>query len=346
MEKLALLGMTKDRISEILEQYDLPRYAVAQVTDWIYKKNIFSIQQMSNLPKLTRALLEEKFVFGASAPVKYEISSDGTKKYLYSIRSGKYVETAYIPENDRATICVSTQSGCKMGCYFCKTGKQGFQGNLTAGEIINQYSSLPEKEKITNIVYMGMGEPFDNIDAVMDSLDILTAEWGFALSPRRIQVSTVGIIPAMEEFLEKSKCHLAVSLHTPFSDERKRLMPVENIYPLSEVVKTIRVYNLERQRRISFEYIMFKGLNDTPAHIKELSRLLNGLRCRINLIRFHPVPGIQLETSDDKTIESFMIALNAKGIRTTVRKSRGVDISAACGLLSTKEMQSSNIPEY
>ena len=243
-----------------------------------------------------------------------------------------------IPERERITVCVSSQIGCKMGCLFCFTGKQGFQGQLTAGEIVNQVKSIEEAEQITNIVYMGMGEPFDNLEEVLKSLEILTSDWGFAMSPRRITVSTIGIIPGMVTFLEKSEAHLAVSLHTPFNDERRRLMPVEVAYPLEEVVAEIKGWDFGRQRRISFEYILFEGLNDTPRHVCELTRLLNGLKCRINLIRFHPVPGTPLKSPGEETLQKFKDELNRKGILTTIRASRGEDIYAACGLLSTKEL--------
>jgi len=215
------------------------------------------------------------------------------------------------------------------------TGKQGFQGNLTAGEIVNQIHSLPERDKLTSVVYMGMGEPFDNLENVLRSIEILTAEWGYAWSPRRITVSTIGIIPAMKAFLERSQANLAVSLHSPFEEERRMLMPVEQVYPLPEMLKTIRSWDFGRQRRISFEYILFKNLNDTPRHVKEMARLLNGMRCRINLIRFHPIPDTPLEGSDDQAVQDFKDALNRKDILTTVRASRGEDIRAACGLLST-----------
>ncbi len=263
---------------------------------------------------------------------------DGTKKYLFPTQNNKFVEAAYIPEETRSTLCVSSQVGCKMGCLFCMTGKQGFQSNLTAGEIVNQVRNLPERENLTNIVYMGMGEPLDNLDELMKSLEIFTADWGFAWSPKRITVSTIGIVPAMKTFLENSQCHLAVSMHTPFDEERKKLMPIQTVYPLQEVIETIRSFDFGKQRRVSFEYIMFDGINDTPRHVKEMARILNGIRCRVNLIRFHPIPNTPLLGSSEEAIEKFMVGLNAKGIRTTIRASRGLDIYAACGLLSTKEL--------
>jgi 23S rRNA (adenine2503-C2)-methyltransferase len=269
---------------------------------------------------------------------KVQESVDGTKKYLFPTAKGKFIETAMIPDDDRKTVCVSSQVGCKMGCLFCMTGKQGFQGQLTAGEIVNQIRNIPEWHEITNIVYMGMGEPFDNLEEVLKSLEILTSEWGFAMSPRRITVSTIGIVPGMVTFLNQSEAHLAVSMHTPFDDEREKLMPVQIAYPLAEVIREIKSWDFGRQRRVSFEYIVFKGLNDSPRHVRELAQILNGIKCRINLIRFHPIPGTPLEGTDEATLQKFKEQLNDKGILTTIRASRGQDIYAACGLLSTKEM--------
>lgn len=340
--KQPLFGKTFIELSQITAELGLPGFAAKQLAEWLYKRNIGSFGEMTNLSKKARAILEEKFEMGIQAPVKVQESVDGTKKYLFPSAGGKYIETAMIPENERITVCVSSQVGCKMGCLFCMTGKQGFQGQLTAGEIVNQIRSIDEAGQVTNIVYMGMGEPFDNLEEVLKSLEILTAGWGYAMSPRRITVSTIGIIPGMLTFLEQSEAHLAVSIHTPFDDERRNLMPVQVAYPISEVIREIRNWDLGRQRRISFEYIMFRGLNDTPRHVKELARLLNGLKCRINLIRFHPIPGTPLQGSDDKTLFDFKDSLNEKGILTTIRASRGQDIYAACGLLSTRELLKNN----
>jgi 23S rRNA (adenine2503-C2)-methyltransferase len=285
-----------------------------------------------------RQKLSEHYELGLSEPVKVQTSVDGTKKYLFTSHNGKFIEAAYIPETSRSTLCVSSQVGCKMGCLFCMTGKQGFQGQLSAGEIINQIRSLPERDSLTNIVYMGMGEPFDNLDAVMQSLEILTADYGFGMSPRRLTVSTIGIIPAMKVFLENSRCNLAVSLHSPFEEERRRLMPIENVYSLHQVLQAIREFPIGKQRRISFEYIVFKDLNHSQAHVKELARILNGIRCRINLLNFHPIPNTPLEAPSQQVMLQFKEALEAKGLTTTIRKSRGQDIFAACGMLSTKEL--------
>ena len=334
MSQTPLLGKTLEELQQICISLGLPKFVAAQLSDWLYKKRVCSFAEMTNLAKTTQATLAEHFSVGASLPQDMQISSDGTKKYLFPVGDNQYIESVMIPEQERKTLCVSTQIGCKMGCSFCVTGTLGFHGNLTAGEIINQIRSVPESEALTNLVFMGMGEPFDNIDATLKSLHILTASWGFAMSPRRITVSSIGIIPAMKRFLEETECHLAISLHTPFDEERQQLMPIQKAYPIKEVLEVIRSYDLGRQRRISFEYILFKGLNDTPRHVKELARLLNGLRCRINLIRFHKSEHFNRESPDEKTITNFANQLNEKQLTTTIRASRGEDISAACGLLA------------
>jgi 23S rRNA (adenine2503-C2)-methyltransferase len=333
-----LFGKSLIELQEISLSLGLPKFTGKQLSEWLYKKEISSIDEMSNLSKKARELLSEKYELGLIKPSKVQISIDGTKKYLFPTLHDKFIETAMIPDDDRKTVCVSSQVGCKMGCLFCMTGKQGFQGQLTAGEIVNQIQSIEEHSEVTNIVYMGMGEPFDNLDAVLKSLEILTSDWGYAMSPRRITVSSIGIIPAMIRFLNECEAHLAISLHTPFDEERKKLMPVQIAYPIAEVVSEIKSWDFGRQRRVSFEYILFKGLNDTPYHVRELARLLDGIKCRINLIRFHPVPGTPLASPDDDAVNHFKELLNDKGILTTVRASRGQDIYAACGLLSTKEL--------
>jgi len=341
-----LFGKTLAELQQITANLQLPGFAARQIADWLYKKHVDTIDGMTNLSKTARQKLAESFELGITAPASEQASKDGTRKYLFPAGCNRFIESAYIPDRQRATLCVSSQVGCKMGCLFCLTGKQGFQAQLTAGQIINQIRSLPEREQLTNIVYMGMGEPFDNLDNVMKSLEILTADWGYAMSPRRITVSTIGIVPAMRHFIENSQCHLAVSLHSPFHEERLTLMPVENVYPVADVLELLRSFDFGRQRRISFEYILFRGINDTPRHVNELSRLLNGLRCRINLIRFHPIPDTPLLCSTEETIATFRDALLRKGLRTTVRASRGQDIFAACGMLSTKALVKQQAPDF
>jgi len=337
MQKDKLYGKTLNELITVVKRLRMPGFAARQIADWLYKKEISSTDEMTNLSKKMREVLSDDYDLGLFPPINVQESSDGTKKYLYKVLSDKYIETAYIPEEKRATICVSSQAGCKMGCIFCMTGKQGFQGNLSSNEILNQFRSLPEFSKLTNIVYMGMGEPLDNIEEVLKSLEILTSEWGYGWSPTRITVSTVGITSSIMKFLGNSRCHLAVSLHSPFDEERRRLMPIQRTNTISEVLDIIRNFDFNNQRRVSFEYILFKGVNDTPSHIRELARILNGIKCRINIIRFHHIPGSEFESPDAVATIRFREALNAKGILTTIRSSRGEDINAACGLLSTLE---------
>lgn len=335
-----LFGKTLHELEIVTSAMGMPRFSAKQIADWLYKKHISDISEMTNIPAKTRELLSQSFTIGRTAPIQFQESIDGTKKYLFATTNSKTIESAYIPDTERATLCVSSQVGCKMGCLFCMTGKQGFQGQLTAGEIVNQISSLPERDKLTNIVYMGMGEPFDNIDEVLKSLEILTSTYGYSMSPKRITVSSIGIIPGMKRFLNESKCHLAISLHAPFDDERRQLMPIQQVFSIKDVLDEIRNFDFGLQRRVSFEYIMFKDINDSARHVKELCRILNGINCRINLIRFHAIPNSPLTPSDKDVMESFKNALNDKGIVTTIRQSRGEDIFAACGLLSTKAKQS------
>lgn len=335
--KQPLFGKTLIQLSELVQQLGLPRFTAGQIANWLYKNHISAIDEMTNLSKKARMLLNENYVFGLESPVNVQTSIDGTKKYLFKAEGG-FIESAFIPEEKRNTLCVSSQVGCKMRCLFCMTGKQGLQGQLSANQILNQVRSIPEHYQLTNLVYMGMGEPFDNIDAVMQSLEVLTSDWGYGWSPKRITVSTIGIIPAMRHFIENSNCHLAVSLHSPFEAERRSLMPVSHKYSIKQILEEIKSHDLGRQRRISFEYIVFKDMNDTPKHVKELARILNGIRCRINLIRFHEIPNTPLESTDEKRLLEFQAALNSKGLTATIRASRGQDIDAACGLLSTREM--------
>lgn len=328
--------MTYAELQELVLEHNLPKFTAKQLVDWIYRKRVTTFDEMTNLSKGTRQLLSENYEVGYRDFVNVQESRDGTKKYLFPAGRG-FVEAAYIPERERATLCVSCQVGCKMNCLFCQTGKQGFEGNLSAGDILNQILHLPEFENLTNFVFMGMGEPMDNYDAMMKALDVMTSEWGLAMSPTRFTVSTSGLIPNMKRFINESRCNLAVSLHSPFHDERAKIMPIEKTYPIREVIHAIRQHDWSGQRRVSFEYIVFKGLNDTSEHIKELARQLGSLRCRVNLIRFHSIPDVPLASPSLDDMVSFRDRLNAKGIIATIRASRGQDIDAACGLLSTKE---------
>lgn len=330
----SLYGLTLSQLQQLCQELELPRYAAKQIAGWLYRRGATDIEQMSDLSKANRARLAQHYTVGLSAPVKVSTSTDGTKKYLYRSEQGAAIESAYIPDGERATLCVSSQAGCRMGCRFCATGRLGLLHNLSTCDILNQIASLPERESLTNVVYMGMGEPLDNVQNLMNALEIMTAEWGYGWSPTRITVSTAGVAKELDNFLQKTQVHLAVSLHNPFHDQRAEIMPIERAYPIAQVADILRKYDFTHQRRVSFEYIVMSGLNDSTQHIKELCRLLNGIKCRINLIRFHKIPDSPYFSPDNEKMIAFRNALTNKGIMTTIRTSRGEDIQAACGLLA------------
>lgn len=341
-----LLGKTLTELQEVALSVGLQKFAGKQLAQWLYVQRVRSIDEMTNISLKGREALKARYTVGRHAPVREAVSTDGTRKYLFEIsnpQSLNYIESVYIPEEDRATLCVSTQAGCKMGCRFCMTGTLGFHGQLPASEILNQIFEIDQlaitnhQSSITNLVYMGEGEPMDNLDHVLRSLEIMTAEYGCAWSPKRITVSTVGI-PNMKRFLDESECHLAVSMHNPFAMERAAIMPAEKMMSITEVVALLKQYDWSHQRRVSFEYICWAGQNDTIRHAKELLRLLKGLNCRINLIRFHEgVEDIKSDRhfpgSNEKQMEFLRDYLTQNGLTTTIRKSRGEDILAACGML-------------
>lgn len=337
MTKPKLYGATLDQLRALCEQLELPRFAHKQIAKWLYTRFVDDIEAMTDLSKVARQRLAEHCDLGLSAPLKVSVSSDGTKKYLFRTFEGEYIESALIPDGERMTLCVSSQAGCRMGCKFCATGRMGFRHQLSSTEIINQIISIPERDKLTNLVFMGMGEPLDNIDNLLATLDILTSEWGMAWSPTRITVSTAGVAKTLPRLLDEQKVHIAVSLHNPFPEERKEIMPIENSYSIKEVCDILRRYDFTHQRRVSFEYIVLEGMNCSMRHIKELSRLLDGIKCRINLIRFHKIPDSPFFSPELERIIEFRDTLTKRGIQTTLRASRGEDIEAACGLLSTAE---------
>lgn len=338
-----LLGMTLAELGTVAAAVGLRSFAARQMAAWLYKRGVTDIDQMTDLPLKSRALLKETgYVVGRKAPVAEARSTDGTVKYLFTGIGGRDVEAVYIPDRDRATLCVSCQAGCKMACRFCMTGQGGWQGNLSTGAIINQILSIPESDTLTNIVFMGMGEPCDNIEAVLAAVEILTADWGLAWSPKRITVSTIGKQPGFDMLLNRTKAHIAVSVHSPFSDERSNLMPVERAFPLADILTTLRGHDFSHQRRLSVEYTMFAGLNDDLRHADALARELRGTDARVNLIRFHRTPGFEGRPSDTAVMERFRDRLNQKGITATIRASRGEDIMAACGMLAGARKNQSN----
>ena len=336
--KQTLLGKTLAELQQVALSVGLQKFAGKQLAEWLYVRRASSFEQMTNISLKGRQALEEQYTIGRHEPVAEAVSKDGTKKYLFrlsgdEVKGDVFIESVYIPDNDRATLCVSTQAGCKMGCKFCMTGTLGFHGQLPASEILNQIFSIPDSDQLTNIVYMGEGEPMDNIDHVLRSLQVMTEPWGCSWSPKRITVSTVGVVPGLERFLKESECHLAVSLHNPFGAERQDIMPIEKRYHLTDVVAMLKQYDWQHQRRVSFEYICWHGQNDTIRHAKELIRLLKGLPCRMNLIRFHAGVDQAFASSDEKQMEWLRDYLSDHGITTTIRRSRGEDILAACGML-------------
>ena len=331
--------MTLAEITESIQTIGLPKYTAKQIADWVYVKRISSIDEMTNISIRNRDVLKKRFEVGRTEPLKIQTSTDGTQKTLFKTDGEMFIEAVNIPEDERLTLCVSSQVGCKMNCDFCMTGKMGFKANLTVNEILNQVYSAPDAVNLTNIVFMGMGEPLDNYENVMKSIEILTADYALAWSPKRITLSTIGLLPKLKSFLDESKCHLAVSLHSPLPVQRQTLMPIEKTYSIVDVVKLLKQYDWSHQRRLSFEYIMFQGVNDSIVYARELNKLIGGLDCRINLIRFHAIPGSKLRSSDEETMVKFREFLSAKGFTCTIRTSRGEDISAACGMLSTAQQK-------
>jgi len=337
-ETKPLIGLTLEGLRQVAAQCGMPKFAAGQMARWLYEKRVTAIEEMTDLSKGARQrLAQEGYIIGREAPLGEARSSDGTVKYLFRGAGGHDVESVYIPDKERATLCVSSQAGCKMNCSFCMTGRQGFHGSLTAAQIINQTLSIPESASLTNIVFMGMGEPLDNLPALLDAIEIMTAKWGFAWSPKRITVSSIGKLRELKRLLDETKVHVAISIHSPYPSERAGMMPVERAYPIMEVLALLRDYDFSHQRRLSFEYTMFRGVNDTPRHSHELARRLKGLDCRVNLIRFHEIPGSELNPASPEHMERFRDALNAEGITATIRASRGEDIMAACGMLAGKE---------
>ena len=337
-EKKVLLGMTLDELKDAVKALGMPAFTGGQIAKWLYEKHVKSIDEMTNLSKANREKLAEHYEIGCAEAIDEQRSKDGTVKYLFPTRSGKFVESVFIPEeNNHATLCVSSQVGCKMNCLFCQTGKQGFEGSLPASDILNQIYSLPEVDQLTNIVYMGQGEPMDNLDNVLRSTEILTAKYGWAWSPKRITVSSVGVKNKLKRFLDESQCQVAISMHSPLPEQRAQLMPAQKGMSIVKVVELLRNYDFSHQRRLTFEYIVFGGVNDSIDHAKAIIRLTRGLECHVNLIRFHQIPNVPLHGADEETMETFRDYLTSHGVFTTIRASRGQDIFAACGLLSTSK---------
>ena len=335
MVKKSLCGLTADEIFQLIEPSGYKYSHAVLISNSIYKKGITDISGIKGIPKMLKEVVETNACSGIFPPVVSGLSADRTVKYLFRTNSGKMFETVYIPDGKRITVCVSSQSGCRLGCSFCATAKYGFHGNLSAGEIVNQVVSLPGREMITHVVLMGMGEPMDNLANVLKACDIMTSEWGLALSPRNVTLSTVGITPGIIKFLLTSDCNLALSLFSPFSEERKGMVPVEKKYPVKRILDILRDYPVEKKRRLSLAYVMINCVNDSDDHLGELISLLKGSKIRVNLIPYHQIDNDQNASSSVERMMFFKHSLIVSGISASIRRSRGIDISAACGMLAS-----------
>ncbi len=334
MEKITLCGLTANEISGLIEAEGFCLRHALIISNCLYKKRVNGFEGISQLPLKLRNYLKEISETGIYKPVMSEVSTDKTEKYLFRNRESKQFETVYIPENKRNTVCVSTQSGCRMGCPLCVTGKYGFHGNLSAGDMVNQVLSLPHAHKVTHVVFMGMGEPLDNLYNVLKACEIFTSQWGVSLGQHNITVSTVGITPGIAEFLAITECNLTLSLYSPFAGERLKFVPVEQKYPLSDIIDLMKTFPLKKKRRLSVAYIMIRDLNDTDRHLKGLKELLEGSGIRVNLLPYHPYNNDSYRSSSEERMLFFRHNLVLAGISASIRRSRGADISAACGLLA------------
>jgi len=334
MVKKSLCGLTADEIFDLIGPLNFTSSHAVSISNSIYKKGISNISEIVKIPYRLKEELFNIAATGIYLPLASEVSADKSVKYMFRTENGKEFETVYIPDNKRNTVCVSTQSGCRVGCSFCITGRYGFRGNLTAGEIVNQILAIPQAGKVTHIVFMGMGEPMDNLENVLKACNIITAEWGLAISSRNITVSTVGIMPGVEQFLQRSDCNLTLSLYSPFSVERREIIPVENKFPVLNIIEMMKNFPLKKRRRLSIAYIMIKNLNDTDSHLEELKAILKGSKIRVNLLSYHPGNNDKNCSSPAERMQFFKHNLIISGISASIRKSRGADISAACGLLA------------
>ncbi len=336
-KNISAAGLDPDGMEALLGEHAAdPKYA-RRLLYWIYRRGVRSFSEINDMPL---KFLSDIAVFldtGLSDPVSSALSSDGSVKYLFQTGSGMFHEAVYLPDEKRDTVCVSVQAGCRMGCRFCATGLNGWNGNLTAGEIVNQVIRVPHK--ITNVVMMGMGEPGDNIDEVIRACRILTAEWGLAVGSSRVTVSTVGVVPAVRRLLDETDCNITLSLHSPFPEERRRVIPAEAKWPFIETVKMMQEFSARRQRRFTVAYVMIAGKNDTERHLEELRRLFAGTAIRVNLLPYHPFESDSQVSSDDETMMRFKHLLVTSGTGASVRRSRGRDIAAACGMLAANTVR-------
>ncbi|MDF1560874.1 MAG: 23S rRNA (adenine(2503)-C(2))-methyltransferase RlmN [Bacteroidales bacterium] len=331
-ERKVICGLDPEMLSLNLSSAGAEERYSRRLLYWVYRRGIRSFSEPDDIPVSVKSALEERFLTGVNPPISSVRSADGSVKYLFETAAGLPHETVWLPEGKRMTVCVSVQSGCRMGCSFCATGRSGWSGNLMAGEIVNQVVGLPNP--FTHIVLMGMGEPGDNIDEVIRACRIFTAEWGLAAGRSKVTVSTVGVTPSVIRLLNETEVNITLSLHSPFPDEREEVIPAERQWPFTETLKLMKEYDNVRRRRFTVAYVMIKGNNDTGRHLEELRRLLHGTGIRVNLLPYHSLPGDPEESADEETMMQFRHLLVTSGVGASVRRSRGADIAAACGMLA------------
>ncbi|MBL4584734.1 MAG: 23S rRNA (adenine(2503)-C(2))-methyltransferase RlmN [Pseudomonadales bacterium] len=345
--RINLLGMSQDKLGEFFKELGEKPFRVQQVMKWIHHEGVQNFDEMTNLSKVLRAKLNECAEVREPEVTLEKISKDGTRKWLVKVENGSCVETVFIPQGKRGTLCISSQVGCALDCSFCSTGKQGFSANLSTAEIVGQVrmairslkETEPERQRaVSNVVFMGMGEPLLNFDNVVDAVSLIMDDLGYGISKRRVTVSTAGVVPALYKLAEVSDVSLAVSLHAPTDELRNELVPINRKYPIEQLMEACQHYlaGLGEHRAITIEYTLMDGINDKPEHACQLAELLKDLECKINLIPFNPFPGSGYKTVTDENLETFQRILYKKGCRIMVRTTRGEDIDAACGQLVGK----------
>ena len=336
--------LTLREFESVLSERQEPSYRAQQIWQWLFQKRAASFSEMTNLPADLRARLAEDFTISRLAVLRQAVSTDGTEKFLFGLVDGQSVESVLIPEAERLTLCVSTQAGCGFGCAFCATAVLGLKRNLRASEILDQIldasRSLAGDQRITHVVLMGMGEPLANYAETVKALDVMTdSRWGLGISPRRVTLSTVGLVPQIRRLMEETRVNLAISLHAATEELRAGLMPVNRKYPLKQLIDCCRALPIPRRKRITFEYVLLRGVNDSTADARALCELLQGIRCKVNLIPFNPHPGSVYQRPDDADIQKFQDVLHLHGLQTNIRRPRGDDIQAACGQLQGEALQ-------
>lgn len=330
--------LLKEELIKELNSLDIEKFRAEQVLNWVYKKFIYDFDKMSNLSAAAKDALKGKFYISVLELIKELVSEDGTIKFLFGLQDGETIESVFIPSKNTSTVCVSSQAGCKFGCEFCASGKNGFVRNLSPSEMVNQVLFLKQRKlELTNVVFMGMGEPFDNYDNVLKAVRILNAPYGLNIGQRKITISTCGIIPGIKRLAgEDLQVELSISLHGTNDEARSALMGVNRRYPIKELMAACREYIKETNRQVTFEYVLINGVNDSPKDAEALAKLLRGMIAKVNLIPFNPVEGLEYAAPLPAAVKAFKGMLDKKGAASVIRTTRGRDIAAACGQLRLK----------